>query len=593
MARASTVRIPKLRFKRGGRIARLASLFTAALVISIPQVLYADPIQTGTKATPIRQVGSIDCQGNPGSGNFGVMKVSRAGNSLDVDVELTGARANSSFTIELWESDPGCYPDNNGNTGVVITTDGSGSGSASVSLTLPHPSLGSSTLGDGAGTEQLVMALDDTFSAGGGDSYAAGPVSIDFSGENRPPQVNAGYDTSGNSANGAYVEGSVFDDGKLDPVITTWSKESGPGGVTFDDASSLATHVSFSKLGTYVLKLSAYDGEHTASDTVQVELRDSYRVELKSWIPQQQIVDPFVVVPTRFPNTAIPYMGDQLKECFQAESDGTSTGYVDILSSKFLGDNHTDYGQFNERRGNKDARIGTSIDFRWDGTSIVDVNTDQWAGITQRIVTIRAKDGSAKDCYHTGRAALPPTPEVTVSGNTFTMKVKGYDPLTPRNAGQVIAVVDELCRNERALCIPGLSTILRILPITPSLDGEVKGTIQPDGKLRFDYNADLFPSYAVGVRQNQGDVKTATFVDASCIPATGYAGAANLLVGLQTLTLLPFNGRHSGTVQEPYGNKACQQVPRIATLPIELLLRRTVNAQTEPFLLTAASRMPE
>jgi hypothetical protein len=61
----------------------------------------------------------------------------------------------------------------------------------------------------------------------------------------------------------------VEDDGLPNPpgeVSTTWSKVSGPGTVSFDDANAVATTASFSKPGTYVLRLAADDGAVTVSD---------------------------------------------------------------------------------------------------------------------------------------------------------------------------------------------------------------------------------------------------------------------------------------------------------------------------------------
>ncbi len=54
---------------------------------------------------------------------------------------------------------------------------------------------------------------------------------------------------------------------------TTWSKVSGPGTVTFADATATATTASFSALGTYVLQLTANDGALSGSDTVTVTVR--------------------------------------------------------------------------------------------------------------------------------------------------------------------------------------------------------------------------------------------------------------------------------------------------------------------------------
>ena len=57
------------------------------------------------------------------------------------------------------------------------------------------------------------------------------------------------------------LSGTATDDGVPGiGLTTTWSKVSGPGTVTFGNASALSTTASFSVAGTYVLRLTASDG---------------------------------------------------------------------------------------------------------------------------------------------------------------------------------------------------------------------------------------------------------------------------------------------------------------------------------------------
>ncbi len=61
----------------------------------------------------------------------------------------------------------------------------------------------------------------------------------------------------------------MTDDGQVLPTPTlTWSQVSGPGTATFTAPTALTTSVSFSAAGTYVLRLSAYDGALTGSTTL-------------------------------------------------------------------------------------------------------------------------------------------------------------------------------------------------------------------------------------------------------------------------------------------------------------------------------------
>src|SRR6266568_4802501 len=55
------------------------------------------------------------------------------------------------------------------------------------------------------------------------------------------------------------------------PAIT-WSKESGPGSVTFADSKAPITTATFSKPGDYVLKLTADNGQTTSTSTLTVKV---------------------------------------------------------------------------------------------------------------------------------------------------------------------------------------------------------------------------------------------------------------------------------------------------------------------------------
>ncbi len=88
---------------------------------------------------------------------------------------------------------------------------------------------------------------------------------------NFPPSVEAGIDRVVVLSCATYLDGSVKDDGKAKKTPSIlWTKESGPGDVTFADAAAAVTTARFSALGAYVLKLTADDGQTTASDMLGV-----------------------------------------------------------------------------------------------------------------------------------------------------------------------------------------------------------------------------------------------------------------------------------------------------------------------------------
>ncbi len=90
---------------------------------------------------------------------------------------------------------------------------------------------------------------------------------------NAAPEVDARADrTITLPTNSVALDGTVTDDGLPDPpqLTLTWSQDSGPGTVTFDNASAEDPTATFSAAGTYVLKLTASDGDKSTSDTVTV-----------------------------------------------------------------------------------------------------------------------------------------------------------------------------------------------------------------------------------------------------------------------------------------------------------------------------------
>ena len=90
---------------------------------------------------------------------------------------------------------------------------------------------------------------------------------------NVAPVVNAGADQSVSIPDGATLDGTVTDDGLPNPPgypTTLWTKQTGPGIVTFDDPLAVDTTASFSEAGTYVLRLTAHDGEFMTYDELVV-----------------------------------------------------------------------------------------------------------------------------------------------------------------------------------------------------------------------------------------------------------------------------------------------------------------------------------
>jgi uncharacterized repeat protein (TIGR01451 family) len=71
----------------------------------------------------------------------------------------------------------------------------------------------------------------------------------------------------------AFLNGTATDDGLPNPpgaLTYSWSKLSGPGSVTFGNPSALQTTATFSAAGTYVVLLTAFDGQLSGTSDVTI-----------------------------------------------------------------------------------------------------------------------------------------------------------------------------------------------------------------------------------------------------------------------------------------------------------------------------------
>src|SRR5262249_31429664 len=96
---------------------------------------------------------------------------------------------------------------------------------------------------------------------------------IDGAPTNNAPTASARPDQTTTLAAGASLDGTITDDGQPNPPgVTTasWTKVSGPGTVTFGNASAVDTTATFSATGTYVLRLTASDSVLSTSDDIQI-----------------------------------------------------------------------------------------------------------------------------------------------------------------------------------------------------------------------------------------------------------------------------------------------------------------------------------
>lgn len=93
---------------------------------------------------------------------------------------------------------------------------------------------------------------------------------------NTAPVVDAGpTPLNGTTNTPVFLAGSVTDDGLPTGFLSAlWTKISGPGITTFDDATDPTTNVTCDTAGTYVLQLEGNDGALTATDTMTLVVSD-------------------------------------------------------------------------------------------------------------------------------------------------------------------------------------------------------------------------------------------------------------------------------------------------------------------------------
>lgn len=118
------------------------------------------------------------------------------------------------------------------------------------------------------GAHNVVVKVADPHGAFETQSFTINVISP----LNRAPVVNAGPDRTITLPATASLAGTVTDDGLpagVTPVVS-WSVVSGPGTVVFANSNAPATTASFSRGGTYVLRLTANDSILIGQDEVTV-----------------------------------------------------------------------------------------------------------------------------------------------------------------------------------------------------------------------------------------------------------------------------------------------------------------------------------
>ena len=235
-------------------------------------VTFTTPSQAVTQAT-FPATGTYFVQISANNGHF-TSTAATSVNVLPADVPPV-VTAPPPQSIELPQNTVllnGLVTDNTLPQGATLTVAWSEvSGPAGVTFSAPSSA---STLASfsGPGTYGLKLsATDGTLSSSATTNVTVYPV-------NQPPVVSAGAPQTlifiPNVQTFVSLNGTASDDGMppASKLAVAWSELSGQGDVAFMSPQSLTTTATFSNPGTYLLQLSASDGQYTATSTTTVNV---------------------------------------------------------------------------------------------------------------------------------------------------------------------------------------------------------------------------------------------------------------------------------------------------------------------------------
>jgi hypothetical protein len=254
--------------------------------------------------------------------------------------------------------------------------------------------------------------------------------------------------------------------------------------------SAAAAKSPYLQAGTYQLQVSVSDPStsRTASDTQPVTVANStYRLDAKAWIPYPIVVDPLNPVPgflSPFAAVALgwPTCGAPAGLFLPMPPPVPSLLKV---TSNLRGDTHGGFaGSF---------RVETILQFEWTGSQLVNAQITPNAAISTRAITytLFARNWS---CDMTALAGTA-TPSTGASGTSFAVS---YSSATP------------------------------LVPLSPTIDGLVRGSFASDGTISLNFTTDGFPSHGVSIDRNGTAQQVDILNDASCIGQPGVLGFTGL-----------------------------------------------------------------
>lgn len=215
-----------------------------------------------------------------GDNQIVVRAVDQAGNQSTASIKVTRqSPVNNAPTADAGPDQTLALP-NTATLHGTASDDGQPAGSTLTTTWSKVSGPGTVTFGDAAALNTTASFSESgsyvlLLTASDGVLSKTDDVTITVQPQNQPPTVSAGPDQMIALPHTATLNGTVTDDGLPagNTVTTEWSKVSGPGTVTFEDATLTDTNATFSESGPYVLRLTASDGDLSAKSDVRITVQ--------------------------------------------------------------------------------------------------------------------------------------------------------------------------------------------------------------------------------------------------------------------------------------------------------------------------------
>jgi hypothetical protein len=251
-------------------------------------------------------------------------------------------------------------------------------------------------------------------------------------------------------------------------------------GTTLQTSQPIAVH-RYERSGKRTVTLTVVDEQGTSSSPLAMEVdlpHRHYVIEARTWIPQKQIVNPFQPIP--LPRVVAP------SRC--ANDDLLPIGAR--VETTYRGDDHLGF--------DGSSRVGSRLEFDWDGVEILNASSSPSFGTTH--LDFRYFVGTRLVGACQASATATRLAEAVTVDNSFFVNIASANPLVPVGA------------------------------VTPDVDADYWGFVSAEGDVTVNYLTDRFPAHGVRVIREGVVLGTNVVMNPSCTTVLGVPGARELAV---------------------------------------------------------------